>query len=64
MPNGCAAAAEQAQQVAVARARALLAAFPLRHHVGVDADALPVPQPRQARDLVRHVLLRPAALLA
>jgi len=55
---------EQAQQVPVARTRPFLAAFPLRHHVGVDADMLPAAQPRETRYLVRYVLLRPTALLA
>jgi hypothetical protein len=55
---------EQAQQIAVRRARALLAAFPLGHHVGVDADALAVSQPCQAGHLVGPFLLRPAAFLA
>ena len=49
---------EQAQQLPVPRARALLAPLPLRHHVGVDPDTLVPAQPgRDARPGRR----RPAA---
>jgi hypothetical protein len=57
-------AVQQAEQLPVAGTRALLAALPLRDHVGVHTHPLPAAQPGKARDLIRNLLLRPAALLA
>jgi hypothetical protein len=51
---------QPAQQLAVAGADTFHPAFPLRHHVRVDRGVLTVLHPRQVRDPVGHLLLRPA----
>jgi hypothetical protein len=55
---------QQAEQFAIAGADALIPAFPLRDHVGVDADPFTAAHPGQTGELVSGFLLGPAAVLA